>query len=185
MSIVKLSHIPFLFAIGQHRSRRRAIYWRGEVTNLDKEILNGLEKLACVWPRVTGQAPEPKKDALRELIEGESISMAYYARMASISRGNCRKMALRHLAEERKHLHALQAEFFLRHGDSCPLPKPAQKRTPLLSFLREVYRAELSGAESYRRAALEDASLAALYTRHAADEARHAETLRRHIERAI
>ena len=153
---------------------------------MDKEILNGLEKLACVWPRVTGGTPpKHEDDTLRQLIEGESASMAYYARMASISGGNCRKMALRHLAEERKHLHALQTEYFLRHGDSCPAPKPRQTRMPLLSLLREVYRAELSGAETYRRAAQEDAALSALYTRHAADEARHAEALRRHIERVI
>ena len=153
---------------------------------MDKDILNGLEKLACVWPRVTGEAlPKQEADPLRQLIEGERASMAYYARITAISRGPCRKMALLHLEEEKRHFRALQTEYFLRHGDSCPAPRPAEKRTPLLSLLREVCRAELSGAEAYRQAAQSDPALAPLYTRHAADEARHGEVLRRFIEKAI
>lgn len=155
--------------------------------DLDNEILTGLEKFAGVWPRVTGEVPAARDDGetLRRLIDGEAASMAYYERVAAMSSGRCRQMALQHLADERRHLHALQTEYFLRHGDSHRPQKPKPERMPLLSFLRKVYHAELSGAEGYRRAAQADAELAALYTRHAADEARHAASVRRYIERAI
>ncbi len=142
-----------------------------------------------VWSRVTG-APEDAgaEDAavLRELIADEARDRALYLALAR--RVRAASAALTELAgDEREHFTALQTEYYLLTGETCTPPESCPMIHGALSALRGAHAGELAGAERYMRAAESagDAARGELFRAHAADERRHAETLRRLIMRAM
>ena len=147
-----------------------------------------MEENALLVP-MTEEMPQATDDAavLRRLMDGESVAVAYYRRLACRSGRNSASQFRQIASDEEQHLRQLQTEYYLLTGDSYNPTKAEPVDQGLLSALRTAYQAEQSDYQAYMRAAESTAStaLAALYVDHAADEARHAQQLRRMVERVM
>lgn len=152
------------------------------------------EAAAAVWSRVTAgtaahsaQAQEEKSaQAVLEFYRDELSEHAAYAAMARKCRGHM-AATLRALArEEAGHAKRLAALYFARTGQRVQEKAPPGAQTgPLADQLRERYRQETAGAALYARAAEQDASSRALYTRLSGDELRHSEIILRLIGQCL
>ena len=129
---------------------------------MDEEWKQTLEDFTTrVWPRVRGDAPPapPPRDEPEELaalIRTETAALRAYQAMAENTKGGAAAAWARLAAGSRGLIRKLQTEYYLRSGDSCPVPRrPVQSRGPW----EDLRRAWLDAGQA-ERAYLEAAGLA-------------------------
>ena len=137
-----------------------------------------------------GAAARGELDAIRDFLRDELADAQTYRHLASLAPSPEGKRLMRRLAEEEAgHVRALQTSHFLITGGTYPVTVvlPPQPKLLWRDRLRERYHEETSGAARYARAAEEtaDVCLKKLVERLSADEYRHAESLRRLLERTL
>lgn len=129
----------------------------------DSDIRRTLRQFEAVWPRVTGReapappgGPPPKegaRDLLAEMIGTETAAERRYLCMAQRS-NNANAAALRRLAAGSRGLaRKLQTEYYLRAGDSLPVPRQAQMKCRALGEALRLAWLSAGNAESAYRAA--------------------------------
>jgi len=148
-----------------------------------------MDNFNAVWDRVTAAGTPDDFDpaeALRRFIEQKSASAEFYSALAA----RCRpasELLRRFACCERRHLRALQAEYFILTGDSlaCDTAKP--HICGVLSALRQAYLDEKAAHREFLRAAekTDSENLSALLRSIAADDAEHARKLRELIKRVF
>ena len=161
----------------------------------DSDIKQTLRQFEKVWPRVTGRedAPPsapPKKsaaDTLAEMIGAEAAAEQRYLCMAQRSMG-ANAAALRRLAAGSRGLvKKLQAEYYLRTGDSRPAPRRAQEKCRALGETLRLAWLSAGSAEGAYRAAVgraDDDSLRELF-REAAELKQSQRALLRELARRL
>lgn len=130
----------------------------------DSDIKRTLRQLEAVWPRVTGKeapakpegahSPPPKEDMAETLakhIGDETAAERRYLCMAQRA-DNANAAVLRRLAAGSRGLvKKLQTEYYLRTGDSRPVPGRAQETCRALGeTLRLAWSAAGSAENAYR-----------------------------------
>ena len=159
---------------------------------MDGYILpESIKNFDSVWGRVSGEVGvivplRSEQAVLEERIGAEQRNAAFYDILARRYRGMERTIR-RIAAEERGHMRELQVEHFLLTGDTY-MPEPScPVVTSVLEALRTAYKEELAAADIYKKqaAATPSEALREIYECHAADETRHAETLRTMISGLI
>ena len=142
----------------------------------DSDIKQTLRQLEKVWPRVAGKdmpaPPEgtaPKEGAAEILAEMIGDEAAAERRCLCMAQGalGANASALRRLAAESRGLtKKLQTEYYLRTGDSRPVPRHAQEACrPLGEALRLAWSSAGRAEGAYRAAAgrTDDDSLRELF----------------------
>ncbi len=146
-----------------------------------------IENLRRVWRRVSEGSPGQESVSgspvplLRNLIEEETFEAAAYTLLIMKTRGSAAERPLRELrSEEERHVRRLQAEYFLRTGDTCPPTHKKPSAPTLLPALRRRWESEGRSAQRYIEAseAVGEPVLAALFTELAQEETHHAQVLR-------
>ena len=123
----------------------------------DSDIKRTLHQLEKVWPRVTGkdlppEGPPPKEDAsgaLAEMIGEEAAAERRYLCMAQRALGANADTLRRLAAGSRGLARKLQTEYYLRTGDSLPMPGRGRENCRLLG---ETLRLAWVSAGSAERA---------------------------------
>ncbi len=160
---------------------------------MKEEYARGLEYFENVWARVAGEPPayskkQPDCDeaSLRSLIVAEAAAVEFYKKLAMRS-GSSRHIFSGIASDEQRHLRHLQTEYYLLTGDSYVPPASCPLMRGGLSDLRHACLDEREAQRSYLDEAgrTEREGLAKMYRSHASEEARHAETLRKLIMRAV
>ena len=154
---------------------------------MDEEWKQTLDDFSRVWSRVEGNAPPPPPpraapEDLAALIRKETAALRAYQAMAGKTRGNSTAVWARLAAGSRKLIRRLQTEYYLRSGDSCPVPREAARKS---ETWEELYysRAWLDAGQAeraYLEAAgrTEDAGLLAVFAEAAERKRRQREELR-------
>lgn len=154
---------------------------------MDEEWKQTLDDFSRVWSRVEGDAPPPPPpraapEDLAALIRNETAALRAYQAMAGETKGNAASVWARLAAGSRRLIRRLQTEYYLRIGDSCPVPwQPVQK----YGSKEELYysRAWLDAGQAeraYLEAAgrTEDAGLLAVFAEAAGQKRAQREELR-------
>lgn len=159
-----------------------------EVESMDMERLNR------VMRRVRGEEGPScplngDRGILISLIQAEDSSLREYDRLRQRCNGRPRVILTQLWEDEQRHHRDLQAEYLARYGDTL-LPEkdmPTMENRGVMTMVGKLREQELSGAESYRRAAGDtvDHRLALLYEKHAREEERHAHALTELLRRAM
>ena len=132
----------------------------GDINMKDSDIKRTLQQFEKVWPRVIGReapAPPPSKEgaagALAEMIGAETAAEQRYICMAQRA-GRANADMLRRLAAGSRGLvKKMQTEYYLRTGDSRPVPaRPQEKCRALGETLRLAWAAAGSAESAYRAA---------------------------------
>lgn len=136
--------------------------------------------------RPGGATPEELQEYLRDELADAQI----YRHLAPLAPTMEGKRVMRALAEdEAGHAKALQAAYYLLTGRTYPVTVvlPPQTKLPWRDRLRERWHEESRGGKRYDLAAdrAGDRCLGQLFTRLAQDEYRHAEQLRKLLERTF
>lgn len=152
---------------------------------MDEEWKQTLEDFSRVWPRVGGGAPpspppQAAPEELAALIREETAAQRSYLGLAGKTEGSAAAAWARLAAGSRKLLRRLQTEYYLRSGNSCPVPRgPARDgeawAEPHRAWL-DAERAERAYLEAAGRA--EDAGLLAVFAEGAEQKRRQREELR-------
>jgi len=156
----------------------------------EQDILKSLAGFEEVWKRVTAagptaeeKAPKPaaagppsEEETLKRLIEDETCGAAYYNSVSRMFQGKARTMLLSHAADGKRHARRLQAEYFIRTGESYAPSGVCEPVSDRMSSLRTALRREQAGAAAYQSAAERTTApeLREVYLHSAADEQRHA-----------
>lgn len=111
---------------------------------------------------------------LEKYIADEAYSQALYAALAGRCSGNMAATLRAMSADEGRHLKAMQMEYYLLTGDSCPTRKNGPEGETC-ELMRGAYAGELEAAEGYEREARMqcDGALRELFLAQSADERRH------------
>lgn len=135
-----------------------------------------VEAVRAVWQRVHA-APPSEREYLAALIAEECG--AYRAYCALLPHGGCFSAALRTLAnEERHHVFALRALYYLLFGQDPPAVQPkCSRRTSFAEALRTRYAAELADVGTYRQAAERFPAQETLFLRLVREEQCHAQRI--------
>ncbi|MBQ9458485.1 MAG: ferritin-like domain-containing protein [Oscillospiraceae bacterium] len=149
-------------------------------------VLPGAEGESCCMGRAALGSLEPLRGFLREEL-ADAQTYRYLAPLAPTAEG---KRLMRQLsAEESGHARTLQSAHFLITGGTYPVTVvlPPQPRLLWRDRLRERFHEEACGAQSYARAAegTDDVCLRRIFEKLSADEYRHAEAIRRLIEKTL
>ena len=147
-----------------------------------------LQKETRVWERIRGaQTPRGGLSAgeLEELIRDELADARAYRTLARLLPRE-RECLLRMAHDEMLHAKRLETVFYLAEGRRfCP-EKPARVCAACLTEeLRGRWKEELDAAERYTALARRAAEFAPVFTEMAADEARHARTILRLLQKLL
>lgn len=129
----------------------------------DSDIKQTLRQFEKVWPRVTGrETPAPPEgtapkeyaaEELAEMIGAETAAERRYLCMAQRAMGENADTLRRLAAGSRGLVKKLQTEFYLRTGDSRPVPRRAREKCrPLSETLRLAWLSAESAERAYRAA---------------------------------
>jgi hypothetical protein len=142
----------------------------------EQDILKSLSGFESVWKRVTTAGSSSEDETLKQFIKDEICDAAYYTSLSRMFQGQARNMLLSHASDEKGHARRLQAEYFIRTGESHVPSGPCEPVTGKMASLRVALQHEKAGANAYRKAAEQTASpeLREVYSHNAADEERHA-----------
>ena len=156
----------------------------------EQDILKSLAGFEEVWKRVTAagptaeekapkeapSGPSSEEETLKRLIEDEIRDAAYYTFASRMFQGKARTMLLYHAADEKRHARRLQAEYFIRTGESYAPSCVCEPTADRMTSLRAALLREQAGAAAYQSAAERTAApeLREVYLHNAADEQRHA-----------
>ena len=174
---------------------------------MDEEWKRTIDDLGRVWPRVSGREPPPPPpergpehrpppppkpeprdtETLAELIRREAAAEQRYRALARRT-GGAASASLRRLAAGSGCLaKRLQREYFLRAGDTCPVPRTRLRVGSLHEELRRAWADARSMEQAYLDAAgkTRDNSLAALYGDAAEQKQREQRTLHQLAGRLI
>ena len=142
-----------------------------------------------IWARVTQVSmqqnpPQTKCSRLERFMDGEMASITFYQDlMCRCSMGE-KQIIGRILADEKRHMAALQMEYFMETGDSYMPASSPGPRGGMISSFRESSLTEADTCMAYREAAEEcTGALKQLYIDIAADEERHSAQLRELVRR--
>lgn len=167
---------------------------------MDEEWKQTLEDFSRVWPRVEGKAPPPppepghgppppppgpgpgREDAetLERLMEMEARAERRYALLARMTRGRASETLRRLAAGNARTLKQLQREYYLRTGDSYPVPQRPMRPMSLQEGLRRAWNDAGARERACRDAANEtrDEGLREIYIAAAESARRERQTLR-------
>ena len=152
------------------------------------------EKINAVWDRVMAARPEEAAGqdgglaVLRDLIGGAAAEAAAWRTLARRSRdGQNRRLFSALAGEETRQLRMLQAAWFARMGDSCPVHGAQTQPAGILAALHMRYAAAQNRADALTQAAAgtQDVRLKALYETFAVQERRHMERTEAVIQRLM
>ena len=152
------------------------------------------EKINAVWDRVMAARPEEAAGqdgglaVLRGLISSAAAEAAAWQALARrIRDGQNRRLFAALAGDEARQLRMLQAAWFARAGDSCPVRGTQAQPAGILAALHIRYAAAQSRADVLTRAAAgtQDARLKKLYESFAAQERRHMESTEAVIRRLM
>lgn len=129
-------------------------------------------------------------EVIRGFLRDEVADAQTYRYLASLAPTQEGKRLMRQItSEETGHVRTLQSVCFLITGETCPAAVllPPQQRLLWRDRLRGRYHEETCGGANYARAAegTADVCLRNIFQRLSADEYRHAEWLRRLLEKAL
>lgn len=137
-----------------------------------------------------GAAAQTEVDTIRGFLRDELADAQTYRYLAAIAPTPEGRRGMRQLAsEEMGHAKTLQSVHFLITGETYPITVvlPPQSKQLWRDRLRGRYHEETCGGFRYARAAEEtaDVCLRRIFERLSADEYRHAEWLRRLLEKTL
>lgn len=112
---------------------------------------------------------------LEGYIATERYTHAMYLRLAGLCKGEMSAALRRISADEWRHLKAMQMEYYLLTGDTCPERERIDTSGEMLELLRRAYSGEWEAADGYADEAerCADEKLRELYLAQSADEKRH------------
>ena len=154
---------------------------------MDEEWKQTLENFTTrVWPRVRGDAPTaplPAQDApeaLAALIRAETAALRSYEAMTEKTDGAAAAAWAGLAAGSRRQIRRLQSEYYLRSGDSCPVPGEAARKSGTWKEPRRAWQGAGQAERAYLEAAgrAEDAMLRAVFAEGAELKRRQLEELR-------
>ena len=153
---------------------------------MDEEWKQTLDDFSRIWPRVVGSVPPPSppRDAPEELaalIRRETAARRRYQAMAGETKGTNAAAWARLAAGSRRLIRKLQTEYYLRSGDSCPVPyQPVQNYGSEEEFYSRAWLDAGQAERAYLEAAgrSEDAVLLAVFAEAAGQKRRQCEELR-------
>lgn len=121
---------------------------------------------------------------LESYIESERYTHALYKRLSGMCKGDMSVHLRRMSEDEGRHLKAMQTEYYLLTGDTCPEKNRVDTGGDFLECLRRAYSGELGAAEGYADEAekCHDEALRRLYLVQSADEHRHRAMVKRMVE---
>ena len=151
---------------------------------------------AAVWQQVLAaseEAPAPKPAAggftpaqVMDLLEDELQDANTYLALARRARREIRQSLLQLSQEEQQHARRLETVYFLMTGRR---PEPKRPAMPdvgnVMDALRTRYQGEVAGAAQYRRLAEQADSFGPVLQELGSDEARHAQTVLRLLQRSL
>lgn len=150
-----------------------------------------------VWSRVESTDPsveasglyctERQSDAIRALIAKKRACSAECRRLSAKSTGSAHKLLGRIYSDALKHERALQAQYFILTGDTCPTGREQRRTGGLMSGLRELLlliQECAQALEDLARAAPDTAS-AQTFRQLAASDRKQTSELRKLIENSI
>ncbi len=120
---------------------------------------------------------------LEGYIKSEVYTHAMYKALAERCRGSMVQAFKAMSADELRHLKAMQMEYYLLCGDSCPEEKPTFPES-VHELLRLAYSGEGESADSYADEArrCSDKKLRKLYMAQSTDETRHRAMVKKMLE---
>ena len=160
---------------------------------MDEEWKQTLDDFSRVWPRVEGSTPPPSpqwdaSEELAALIRKETAAQRRYQAMAGETKGKNAEAWARLAAGSRRLVRKLQTEYYLRSGDSCPVPRqPAQNYGSGAEFYGRAWLDAGQAERAYLEAAgrSEDAGLLAVFAGAAEQKRRQREELRALCEQLL
>ena len=150
---------------------------------MDEEWKQTLDDFSRVWSRVGGDVPPPPPprdapEALAALIRKDTAAQRTYQAMAGETKGNAAAVWAQLAAGSRRLVRKLQTEYYLRSGDSCPVPRgcgPWEEFSYSRAWL-DAGQAERAYLEAAGRA--EDAGLRTVFAEAAEQKRGQREALR-------
>lgn len=141
------------------------------------------EKTRQIWKRVLGEDEEEvtamDSEKLIAMIEDEKTDSCTYRQMARCACGKDAEVLRRVAQEEYCHSRKLETIYYIWTGEKAQVMSgPLPQYDCLAEALRDRYQKELEGERAYLQAAEELPEHRELLLCIAADEARHAETMR-------
>ncbi len=149
-----------------------------------------LQKETRVWERIQGAQARRcgglSAEELRNLIRDEISDACAYRTLARLLPGRERDCLLRMAQDEARHAKRLETVFFLTEGRRfCPETPERLCAVCLTEALRERWKEELDAADRYTALAGRAAEFAPVFTGMAEDEARHARTVLRLLQKLL
>jgi len=155
------------------------------------------DKFEKVWERVLeangGHSKDtaekmPEMQMLCEFMDDKASDEIFYTHLAKKCGDKNGEKLLRALSvQEAEHLKKLQIHYFIMTGDSYRPQYTVPYITSVLDAVRNRYIREVNCETAYQKAAIEssDGKLSQLYSEIAMDEAKHAKSIEKLIEKII